>query len=123
MIPKEVSSRIIDNAREAVIDELTRWDYTSQRDERERANSVLALSGTTDIECPGGCYCDQCKGTGIIKYKWKVSVVLENGKLPQDEFYHAEGLVLLNETGEMGKKAYEESQRDMLSAGYKQVVE
>ena len=91
---KEVSSKILDDAREAVIDELARWDYTSQRDERERANSVLALSGSTDIECPD-CEgyrstfsefccesymdCPTCGNASFIPYKWKVSVVLENG--------------------------------------------
>ena len=54
------------------------------------ADQILALSGTTDIECPecGGqsksypytCY--TCNGDGVIKHKWKVSVTLENGELP-----------------------------------------
>ena len=65
----------------------------------KEADQILALSGTTDIECPVCkgkkkarqlveymtsrlCECYECSGTGSIPYKWKVSVTLENGGLP-----------------------------------------
>ncbi len=69
----------------------------SQKD----ADQILAISGTTDIECPecmkgfiiepdgvtgdpdfaSKTPCPKCDN-GVIKHKWKVSVTLENGELP-----------------------------------------
>ena len=98
-----------------------------------KAMGFKPISGTTDIECPecGGrktvyteeiqikpylkalpTKCPKCEN-GVIPYKWKVSVVLENGELPSCN-NHVFGIV-----NEQGMKA----QKDMLSAKYKQVVE
>ena len=99
-------SRIIDDAREKIAKKLykQRW-YESQpswRDSklkslfRNYARQILALSGTTDIECEN-CedwekidrgvttvqICPRCQSDGVIKHKWKVSVTLENGELPE----------------------------------------
>ena len=93
---------------------------------REIAGQILALSGTTDLECPeckgkgygsitwgnlehtkvlGKSGCPRCGRTGVIKHKWKVSVVLENGELPEDI------------------KNYDQDIADIIiGAGYRQVV-
>ena len=96
---KEVSSKVIDDAREKIAKELYYLDrspeihawQTSMMQERYyiRADKILALSGTTDIECPE---CEgskkvwdslshhmdyprpKCNGTGIIKHPWEVKV-------------------------------------------------
>ena len=94
---------------------------------------ILALSGTKDIECPechgderrrimiqdkptpiNGLPCSKCIN-GVIRHKWKVSVTLKNGELPEvDDTYKDFGG---NDT------IWEESQQSMLNAKYRQVVE
>ena len=101
------------------------------------------ISGTTDIECPecegNGCpnkvtysihlgyaidghSCPKCGNTGVIKYPWKVSVVLENGELPKDELAE----LVLRQTEAIGFEEaphpYYKSQQDMVDAGYVQEV-
>ena len=65
-----------------------------------------------EVTYPGANKCPNCNGTGVISYKWKVSVTLENGELPIN-YYSIPSQ----------QWAYETSQEDMLSAKYKQVVE
>ena len=103
-----------------------------------RADQILALSGTTDIECP------ECKGKGIprmwhghhvetkhcpkcdngvIKHKWKVSVTLENGELPK---YHGGFINALWDAMDMSKdepRCRTEVKAILRKAGYRQVVE
>ncbi len=140
MISKEVSSRILYDVRGKILaaiadrclsnsdhpcDCATRW--------REQcwgkvADQILAISGTTDIRCPeckgrGEIFhrgvidtlkawsrCTPCNGTGSIPYKWKVSVVLENGELPEIPRKDIVHIIM-------------ERDRILLEAGYKQVVE
>ena len=54
-----VTSRIIDDAREKIADTIVKYRY---RDETSAfiADQILALSGTTDIECP------ECKGVPCV---------------------------------------------------------
>ncbi|KKL84051.1 hypothetical protein LCGC14_1968560 [marine sediment metagenome] len=102
---KIVSSKIIDDAREKIARKLCeqrRAIYKGfEQHWLDKADQILALSGTTDIECPechgmkgfvdtgkslggslpGWSDCSKCNGAGVIKYQWKVSVVLENGEL------------------------------------------
>ncbi len=122
-------SSILDDAREKIAKKLykQRW-YESQpswKDSklkslfRNYARQILAISGTTDIECPDceGDFkdCPRCDGSSVIKHKWKVSVTLENGELPEvDDTYKDFGG---NDT------IWEESQQSMLNAKYRQVVE
>ena len=111
MIP---SSKILDDARK----ELAKWLYYygiigidcdvprwEERTEAEReyfmgkATEILAISGTTDIECPdcegegtgewggngimfGFEPCPKCNGAGSIPYEWEMGVHLKNGELP-----------------------------------------
>ena len=101
----------------------TLFDGATQSHYLRRADQILALSGTTDIECPeckgsGGYFpkdrvkqptnvdCPKCKGKGFFKHEWKIAVVLENGELPPVQPYH---------------KA-RSTQQDMLDAGYVQGV-
>ena len=103
------------------------------------ADQILALSGTTDIECPkckGGnwqhptlgelhsCECPKCNGQPS-NYKWKVGVTLENGELPDmsicpNHNYRYTGknctICILRQREWAG-------QESMLNAGYRQVVE
>ena len=103
---KEVSSKIIDDAREKIAK--TPIETHKYRGKRyitlDGIDQLLALSGTADIECPecGGnsleematasnwvkfSPCHKCNGTGVIKYPWKFSVVLEKGELPIDDLH------------------------------------
>ncbi len=90
---KEVSSNILDDAREK-ISQIIR-EYGSL--EITCADKILALSGTTEIECPEckgskkldrhfdhhySNRCPKCNGHGVIKHKWEIGVHLENGELP-----------------------------------------
>ncbi len=152
-------SKIIDDAREKIAECLYNdsthyeyeWDYVKKRQPSllqmflGKAAHVLALSGTTDIECPdcGGSGhlqhkphkhsrylndCPKCEN-GVIKHKWKVSVTLENGELPKspDTEY-----VIAQYAGEeatpedvalMHLNGIEKGKSLMLNAKYRQVVE
>ncbi|KKL13442.1 hypothetical protein LCGC14_2525710, partial [marine sediment metagenome] len=117
-----------------------------------RANQILALSGTTDIECPDcegyrstfsefsseSCMdCTTCGNTGVIKHPWKVSVVLENGELPLISRKRAESAVGERDCGERIFEAEEKEDnirwvlhgaeiqrdKDKYDSGYRQVVE
>ena len=91
------------------------------------ADRILATSGTTDIECEN-CegwekidkgvttvhICPRCQSEGVIKHRWKVSVTLENGELPE---YHR------GEEATCGESCHFWEQQNMLNAKYKQVVE
>ncbi len=100
MISKSVSSKIVHDAREKIFKILFPHATFKRQSDHEMIDQILALSGTTDIECPEckgkrfslivdngpSVPCDRCFGTGKGgEYKWKVSVVLENGELPKDE--------------------------------------
>ena len=106
---KQVASKILDEAREKIAEHLYNdstqyeyeWSYVKEKQPSllqmflGKANHVLALSGTTDIECPtcqgtrmwGGPgindECDDCEGKGVVKHKWEIGVHLENGELPE----------------------------------------
>ncbi len=146
MIP---STRIIDDAREKIAKELywqsfgvpgsvkdidTLWDgmhINWQNKYLKRADQILALSGTTDIECPecGGSghlqhkphkhsrYLNDCPkcDNGVIKHKWEVSVTLENGELPENIYKNHDWAEALH--------VYHATQQDMRDANYRQVVE
>ena len=131
------TDKVLDDAREKIAKKLykQRW-YESQppwKDSklkslfRNYARQILALSGTTDIECPkcvgyrstftqfssdGYMDCPKCDN-GIIPYKWKVSVTLENGELPK----------LVESGDEPELYTCGEVHRAMLNAKYRQVVE
>ena len=128
MLNQEATSKIIDDAREKIAK--TPIETHKYRGKRyitlDGIDQLLALSGTTDIECPecGGnsleematasnwikfSPCHKCNGTGVIKHKWKVSVTLENGELPKLDW---ERLSTSNITN-CGK-----TQRDMLNEGW-----
>ena len=47
-----------------------------------------------------------------------VKIVDETAELPMDEFFEGKGVVWLNETGEAGRKAYQQSRDDMLKSGF-----
>ena len=99
------TDKVLDDAREKIAKELywqsfkisgsvedidglwegmhTNW----QKKYLRRADQILAISGTTDIECPAnGCIngkymmhdknytCRLCLGTGTIKSKWELEV-------------------------------------------------
>ncbi len=116
------------------VSEWDRLDEPSREYWRTRADVALSASGTTDIECPEckssghlqhkphkhSRYLNDCPhcDDGVIKYPWKVSVVLENGELPKLDW---ERLSTSNITN-CGK-----TQRDMLNEGWvkkvRQVVE
>ena len=99
----EQMSSILDDAREKIKDMIQVGCLQIENRDKPIGELILAISGTTDIECPkcGGdgiilerCgdssynskSCQSCGG-GTIKYKWKVSVVLENGDLPKVSKY------------------------------------
>ena len=136
--------KVLDDAREKIAKELY-WQSFCDKDSvkdidalwkgmridwrnkwLEKADQALAISGTTDIECPecgGESYIHPvsvCKGPGKVTYKWKVSVTLENGELPQNplsshkDHDHEAGYYSAHE-------AYDLAQEDM--AKYRQVVE
>ena len=145
MIPKEVSSKILDDAGGDMALLFCKWcPHDCREFTREEkigclaaggfVDELKALSGTTDIECPE-CYqgqvpdalkinkpytrkCPECDGTGVIKHKWKVSVTLENGKLP--EYNSAFADKLLDDAALLG---FQKAQHYMLNAKYRQVVE
>ena len=138
MIP---SSRILDDVREKIAskfmvlcedcghgknlkDDCPHLDEDVCMWQRELANDTLALSGTTDIECPvcNGNPHIECSGPGKVEYKWKVSVVLENGELPRNKYNSSENCE--HEAGFFSThEMYDVSQQNMLKAKYKQVVE
>ena len=113
-------------------------ELTEDQKDQDRiwADKILALSGTTDIEClecegnkgtddiSPSYYdqaCPKCNGTGVIPYKWKVSVVLENGELPESPYRVVpEGGFSLSHKDKVS--AYLHSQEDMKDAGYVQEV-
>ncbi|KKN37019.1 hypothetical protein LCGC14_0767790 [marine sediment metagenome] len=134
---KEVSSKILDDAREKIAKE-----YFAATDEEYRegdgkrcifVDQILNLSGTTDIECPecngmgflvvgAGDHeatdkCPACKETGLIKYPWKVSVVLENGEIPEPD------ILMYTHSNPSTYFISLQTQKSMLDANYKQVVE
>ncbi len=91
---------------------------------RTVARHALTLSGTTDIECSecvgykstftqfsSDSYmdCPKCDN-GVIKHKWKVSVTLENGELPDIPRKDIIHIIM-------------ERDRILIEAGYRQVVE
>ena len=96
-------SRIIDDAREkikSVLITTIEWackEGITDNYLNRSVDELIALSGTTDIECPecikGMVYCHNSSAgkelapspkcdNGTIKHEWKVSVTLENGELP-----------------------------------------
>ena len=128
-------SKVIDDAREKIAEKIA-WHYDKEftwatmpewrKDEyRYVAASIPDISGTTDIECPeckGSTYsgynlatCPHCDN-GHTEYKWKVSVTLENGELPNYPGDSSFDKLLKSDI-------YLNSQDDMLSARYRQVVE
>ncbi len=133
MLSKEASSNILDDAREKIALEISHYaNFHSPSDEdyippKVFASQILAISGTTDIECPecdngyvrdrskrlSFVPCPKCQGYGAIKHKWKVSVVLENGELPEVDSCLEEVGRLIAVTAQSGMK----------DAKYKQVVE
>ena len=129
MIPKEVSSKILGDVREKIAEKL----FSSRGLYRSIADEILAISGTTGIECKK-CngeghdpdirefICHQCSGTGVIKHPWKVSGVLENGELPEHPFLtHPKYSQETNDTNASRRYGYETALKAM--AGYRQVVE
>ena len=114
------TDKVIDDAREKIAQKLASMDNWRFDDLKEhstsfnegaptkdhyirRANEVLAISGTTDIECPecggeavfenintggfvSGIICSKCNGTGVIKEPWEMGVHLKNGKLPENPY-------------------------------------
>ena len=125
---KIVSSKIIDDAREKIARKLCeqrRAIYKGfEQHWLDKADQILALSGTTDIECPvcNGNPHIECSGPGKVEYKWKVSVVLENGELPRNKYNSSENCE--HEAGFFSThEMYDVSQQNMLKAKYKQVVE
>ncbi len=149
------TDKIIDDAREKIAEILEQpCDVCELEDncdckirgiicpyQEKKAYQILALSGTTDIECPEyhgtgldvePSDCAMCNGTGVIKHKWKVSVTLENGELPRlrtipmnaketkeikitiPEWW--DDVSLVSYLGRI-------HQQDMLNAKYRQVVE
>ena len=96
---KQVASKIHDEAREKIKDMVHFGGFQMENRKKSIGELILALSGTTDIMCPeckGGqnwatktlanrsiiVECSKCNSTGVIKHKWKIAVVLENGELP-----------------------------------------
>ena len=128
-------NKVLDDAREKIAREIfgiccPGYEFHDEEMYLGFADQILALSGTTDIECPK-CEgkkqylakwgtqaswerCPRCEGTGLISSKWKVSVTLENGELPE---YHR------GEEATCGESCHFWEQRNMLNAKYRQVVE
>ncbi len=112
-------SGILDDAREKIAKELYLQSFNReavdgiaalwegmhgywQNKYLEKANQILAISGTTDIECPdcrgsGKAVAHGLKGSrsrtykpdacpkcdnGVIKHEWEMGVHLKNGELP-----------------------------------------
>ena len=147
MIDKIVSSKILDDAREKIaeiglehrriVNALSRDEGMSLVERRENiviekehfADQILALSGTTDIECDDECHigeatypdCRTCHGTGVIKHKWEMGVHLKNGELPKS-IYEAEGVGYMNECAVSSLRGYRDAREDMLNKKYRQVV-
>ena len=113
MKPK-VTSKILDDARKEVTRIVKIHTLCHEGEALGASGNILALSGTTDIECPDEATGDPDFATKT-RYKWKVSVVLENGELPNNPY--SDRLA-----GEL-PLIYSESQQEMLHARYKQVVE
>ena len=136
-------SKILDDAREKIGGELLAMGMFYKTNEaimrnhlvagielKERTNRILAISGTTDIEC-SECKgqkwvwenhgsegyqqdeCSTCHGNGIIKHKWEMGVHLENGELPEIAEWAY---------GKAAKLDAEVIQEDMIKAGYVQEV-
>ncbi len=129
-------SKILHDAREKIGLVIDKWygsvlSTESKYEHFSAEHEILALSGTTDIECP------ECKGSGygervyvsrsryeyrpcpncdngVIKHKWKVSVTLENGELPENIYKNHDWAEALH--------VYHATQQDMLNAGYVQKV-
>ncbi len=100
----------VDAIKQCIKDNKIRENHITEA--HKLADQILALSGTTDIECPDEATGDPDFATKT-RYKWKVGVHLENGKLPEvKEDYPFER---------------EETQLDMLNEGWvkevRQVVE
>ncbi len=142
------TDKVIDDAREKIAQKLASMDNWRFDDLKEhstsfnegaptkdhyirRANEVLAISGTTDIECPecggeavfenintggfvSGIICSKCNGTGVIKEPWEMGVHLKNGELPDKISHAGHGVTTL--------ELCEFIQQDMLDAGYVQKV-
>ncbi len=121
---------ILDDAREKIADEIKSWPLLALKGGSPyytlKATQILAISGTTDIECPAnGCVkgqymmhdkhytCRLCLGMGTIQSKWKVSVTLENGELPELGDYGNDTINTATRTAEL----------NILLARYRQVVE
>ncbi|KKL07358.1 hypothetical protein LCGC14_2586820 [marine sediment metagenome] len=144
MIPKEVSSKILHDAerdldgiisfyveaRQRVVDaglSIEGERGTKLRLRNKLLKEILALSGTTDIECPDEATGDPDFATKT-RYKWKVSVTLENGGGTlnldgQPTLSRERCLVLANLLGKTEgviAQIYAEVQRDY--AGYVQEV-
>ena len=131
---KIISSNILDDAREKIAKEYFAATDTEYREGDGRrsifVDQILNLSGTTDIECP------DCKGyrstfsqfssdsymdcpkcdNGVIKYKWKVSVVLENGEIPEPD------ILMYTHSNPSTYFISLQTQKSMLDAGYVQKV-
>ncbi len=150
----EQMSSILDDAREKIAKELYYMDHLpeihvwekSQMQEFYllRANQILAISGTTDIECPDcegyrstfsefsseSCMdCTTCGNTSVIPYKWKVSIVLENGELPSGAgvniTFKADPELTMpaqRQVYDTAKMAYLQGEQNTIKAGYVQKV-
>ncbi len=143
---KIASSNILDDVREKIARQFhstyavavklsdKSWDVLQDSVKSwflHEADEILALSGTTDIECPD-CHgdgdqwvygeCETCNGTGKKKHPWKFAVVLENGELPKDEL--AELVIRQTEIVGMegARHPYYQALQDMRDAGYVQEV-
>ena len=127
MIP---SSRIMDDAREKITEILEQpCDVCELEDncdcktrniicpyQEKKADQILAVSGTTDIECPDEATGDPDFATKT-RYKWKVSVVLENGEIPEPD------ILMYTHSNPSTYFISLQTQKSMLDAGYVQVVE
>ncbi len=137
----EVSSKILDDAREKMLCELEVYTaafvaHTESEISTEEfvlyledfKEQSLALSGTTDIECPDcmgqgstfiahPVYCPRCNHSGVLQYPWKVSVTLENGELPVLYGFGVNGQDVEQINFQL------KTQNDMLNAKYRQIVE
>ena len=130
-------STILDDVREKIQDILQEVALLMETEgkfycgvDKTYADQILALSGTTDIECPtcegggyfpnddtgepnppvGGIRCPAWCDNGVIKHPWKVSVTMENGKLPEIPRKDIVHIIM-------------ERDRVLREAGYRQVVE
>ncbi len=150
-------SSILDDAREKIANNICGWCVCDEcpmgcakyekycQANKEQTKEILAISGTTDIECPeckdgfikgtvvidgvtypGANKCPACDN-GVIKHKWKVSVTLENGELPKSIHELPPNQILEPYTTTTVLRGYRESQQDMLNEDWvkdvRQVVE